>query len=139
MQDIAGCRIVVADINAQDQVVPQLVGLFEKAAVFDRRVTPSHGYRAVHVVARSLDLPIEIQVRTNLQHTWSEVSEKLSDIVDPAAKYGGGPIWVQECLKMTSELGARIEVAEKEVCSRLVRREAAKANLTELSEIKSNT
>ena len=33
---------------------------------------------------------IEIQVRTALQHLWAELSEKLSDVVDRALKYGGG-------------------------------------------------
>lgn len=33
--------------------------------------------------------PIEIQVRTALQHRWAEISEKCFD-VDPDIKYGGG-------------------------------------------------
>ena len=34
--------------------------------------------------------PVEIQIRTLLQHSWAELSEKIADIVDPAIKYGVG-------------------------------------------------
>jgi RelA/SpoT family protein len=49
-----------------------------------------NGYRAVHVIIPSAGKLIEVQVRTSLQHLWAELSEKLSDIVDSAIKYGGG-------------------------------------------------
>src|SRR6266704_1936073 len=63
IQDIAGCRIVTPDI-------------------IDRRDTPSHGYRAVHVIVRHSGKLVEIQVRTALQHLWAELSEKLADLID---------------------------------------------------------
>src|SRR5260370_11586469 len=50
MQDIAGCRIVVADLLTQDEVVERLTDLFDRATIVDRREDPSHGYRAVHVI-----------------------------------------------------------------------------------------
>src|SRR5262249_37640652 len=31
-----------------------------------------------------------VQVRTAVQHSWAEFSEKLADLFDPALKYGGG-------------------------------------------------
>jgi ppGpp synthetase/RelA/SpoT-type nucleotidyltranferase len=34
--------------------------------VIDRRINPSHGYRAVHIIAKVSGMPIEIQVRTSL-------------------------------------------------------------------------
>src|SRR5881227_1661642 len=52
IQDIAGCRIIVADIAEQESVVHSLTDLFPQAAVIDRREKPSHGYRAVHVVVK---------------------------------------------------------------------------------------
>lgn len=70
IQDIAGCRIVVADLNEQDRVVAALCEEFRGATVVDRRRHPSHGYRAVHVIPRSGDRRVEIQVRTRLQHMW---------------------------------------------------------------------
>lgn len=98
MQDIAGCRIVVSDIVAQDKAVEDLVSHLGKVKVFDRRRSPSHGYRAVHIVVHHSDKNVEIQVRSVIQHMWAELSEKAADVVDPAVKYGGGPEWLREML-----------------------------------------
>ena len=113
MQDVAGCRVVVSDLVAQDVVVSRLIGVFDRSTVFDRRETPSSGYRAVHVVVRSQDRAVEIQVRTAVQHLWAEFSEKLSDLVDIALKYGGGPVVLTDFLQRASKAGARIEYHEK--------------------------
>jgi putative GTP pyrophosphokinase len=97
MQDIAGCRVVVPDIPAQDRVIARLDQMFD-ATVIDRRVKPSNGYRAVHVVVREVGLPVEAQVRTDLQHVWAESSEKLADAFGSQLKYGGGPKEIRELL-----------------------------------------
>jgi hypothetical protein len=47
VQDIAGCRIVVAGIEEQDLVLMGVSLLFPGSSVIDRRRQPSHGYRAV--------------------------------------------------------------------------------------------
>ena len=39
-----------------------------------------------------------MQIRTELQHNWAELSEKFSDKIDPAIKYGGGIKDIQEFL-----------------------------------------
>jgi putative GTP pyrophosphokinase len=67
MQDIAGCRTVVVDVAGQDRVVASIESKFP-CVVSDRRLQPSNGYRAIHVVARAGRFPIEVQVRTRLQH-----------------------------------------------------------------------
>ncbi len=90
VQDIAGCRLVVSGIVEQERVVDLLAKLFQEATIVDRRENPSHGYRAVHVVVTRGEKLVEIQVRTSYQHVWAELSEKLSDVFDPAIKYGGG-------------------------------------------------
>jgi putative GTP pyrophosphokinase len=51
MQDVAGCRTVVVDIAEQDRLVSTIEGKLP-CVISDRRLRPSHGYRAVHVVAR---------------------------------------------------------------------------------------
>src|SRR2546427_1260061 len=109
MQDIAGCRLIVRDIAQQDRVVSRLLTLFPAATVMDRRRDPSNGYRAMHVIARAEGYPIEVQVRSRLQHLWAEVSEKLSDIVDPGLKYGRGPTEVQTVLMTASRAVAGLE------------------------------
>ena len=90
VQDIAGCRLIFPGILEQDRAVRLLTELFESALVADRRISPSHGYRAVHVIVKYGEKLVEIQVRTSLQHVWAELSEKMSDVFDPAIKYGGG-------------------------------------------------
>lgn len=90
MQDIAGCRLVVDDRHQQDQAVHSLIKLFDKAVINDRRETPSHGYRAVHIIATINNRTVEIQVRTALQHIWAEACEKVSDITGTGIKYGTG-------------------------------------------------
>jgi putative GTP pyrophosphokinase len=109
VQDIAGCRVVVPDMEAQDQLVATLQSLFSTAAVVDRRAHPSYGYRAVHVIPEIDEKMIEIQVRTSCQHLWAEFSEKLSDQIDKDLKYGAGPQQFREMLADLSYLVAEYE------------------------------
>ena len=118
IQDIAGCRVVVSSVEQQDRVLKGICRLFEAATLIDRRKTPSYGYRAVHVVVVLQERAIEVQVRTKLQHLWAQVSEKLSDIVDPELKYGGGPEESKEILSVTSTFVANLEGLEGD-CARL--------------------
>lgn len=96
-------------------VVNELEYQFKRAIIIDRRDNPSHGYRAVHVIVRHSGKLVEIQVRTALQHLWAELSEKLSDLVDPAIKYGGGGGNRPDILDRTSEAVARTEKLEWEL------------------------
>lgn len=121
IQDIAGARIVVANSNDQDEVVDQLGKLFQRVTVVDRRQKPSHGYRAVHVIPGIRDTPVEVQVRTDLQHHWAELSEKLSDLIDPSIKYGGGSESLREALLSSSATIASIERVEVGVAKLEVR------------------
>ncbi len=117
IQDIAGCRIVVTDIDEQDRAVLSLQALFSGAAVADRRRVPSHGYRAVHVIAKISGLSIEIQVRSTLQHTWAEFSERLSDRIDPGIKYGGGDDQMREVLLRYSKIVEEFELLERNMAA----------------------
>jgi putative GTP pyrophosphokinase len=109
MQDIAGCRLIVDDAVTQDKVVHGLTSLFDKAVVSDRRARPSHGYRAVHVVAMIDGRAVEIQVRTTLQHLWAEYSEKFSDVWGSELKYGVGHPGILAVLENCSMLVAAVE------------------------------
>lgn len=112
IQDIAGCRLVVDDVARQDRVVESLQRLFADSVTVDRRGSPSHGYRAVHIIIRVERKPVEVQVRTQLQHEWAELSEKLSDAVDPDIKYGGGPIDLRQMMDDLSTIIAGLEADE---------------------------
>jgi GTP pyrophosphokinase len=119
MQDIAGCRVVIADVPRQQGVIQHLLERFPQPTVIDRRERPSHGYRAVHVIVLKVGKLVEIQVRTELQHLWAEFSEKWSDVVDPSIKYGGGNEGVRSVLSKTSEVIAQLEWTEQEVHRRM--------------------
>jgi len=66
----------------------------------------------VHLIVREAGNPIEVQVRTSLQHVWAEISEKFADRIDPAIKYGGGELPVRQTLENVSTLIERIEIQE---------------------------
>lgn len=72
--------------------------------MIDRRANPSYGYRAVHVIPQITGKLVEVQVRTTLQHSWAELSEKFSDVVDPTIKYGGGADQIRQMLTQYSKL-----------------------------------
>ena len=87
-----------------------LAKLFERTTIMDRRQQPSHGYRAVHVIVHYGGKMVEIQIRTVLQHFWAERSEKFSDVLDPAIKYGGGGENVRRILSRLSSAIAEQEL-----------------------------
>ena len=95
IQDLAGMRIVGRfDRTGQDELVARLVELFDgerPPRVVDRRQEPSYGYRAVHVIVVVRSVPVEIQVRTQLQHEWADMFEKLADRIGRGIRYGAPP------------------------------------------------
>lgn len=115
IQDIAGCRIVVATIIEQNVVVSSLCEAFPEKIIVDRRLNPSHGYRGVHTIILVNGKSIEIQVRSSLQHLWAEFSEKLADIIDPSIKYGGGDDDIRDLLQGNAGLVTRIEEIELQI------------------------
>lgn len=130
IQDIAGCRLIVSDTTEQDRVVESLRRLFDDLTIVDRRERPSYGYRAVHLIVSCCGRLVEVQVRTSLQHLWAELSEKLSDVMNPSIKYGGGGERVRLLLEANSGLIAEYELAEKRSAQLL----AQTANLNDLSD-----
>jgi ppGpp synthetase/RelA/SpoT-type nucleotidyltranferase len=113
MQDIGGCRLTVEDIDRQDYIVGKIANLFEKVSIVDRRDLPSHGYRAVHLIVNYGRKPIEVQVRTSMQHLWAELSEKFSDLIDSGLKYGSGDEDAARVLEFASDEIRRLELDEK--------------------------
>ncbi len=92
MEDIAGARIVEEmTLAEQDERVARIVAAFPSARLRDRRAMPSHGYRAVHVIAFVGDFPVEIQVRTHLQDLWAQSTEALAVLWGRQIQYGEPP------------------------------------------------
>lgn len=56
--------------------------------LYDRRKRPQFGYRAVHFVPTISGRPVEIQIRTSLQHKWAELFEKVADQWGRGIRYG---------------------------------------------------
>jgi ppGpp synthetase/RelA/SpoT-type nucleotidyltranferase len=112
MSDIAGCRITVLDLGTQDDAVAALRGAFGEPRVKDYRESPHAGYRAVHLLVTSSDrLDVEVQVRTELQDAWANLSERVARSVDPSLKYGGGPEVLQGWLERLSEEARSLDTA----------------------------
>ncbi|MET3424431.1 hypothetical protein BJ973_003643 [Actinoplanes tereljensis] len=97
VQDMAGARTIVdGGWVDQDAVVARIVSHFESwtsrsSRIVDRRVRPSRGYRAVHVIVFPEGVPVEIQVRTELQNYWAQIVERLADRWGRGIRYGGDP------------------------------------------------
>jgi len=115
MQDIAGCRVKVYSVEEQDRVVSDLLAIFPDAVMYDRRIRPSNGYRAVHVVVCVDGFFVEIQIRTLLQHEWASAMERLADDVGLEIKYGGGPARMQQIAKALSNAIQKTENYEAEM------------------------
>lgn len=108
IQDIAGARIVVGDGEEQERLVERICARFSRVSVDDKRTQPSFGYRAVHVIV-SAPLPFEVQVRTEIQHAWAQLSERLADRYGFELKYGGGPQTVRLALLELADVIHAIE------------------------------
>lgn len=109
IQDIAGCRVLVPDLASQDSLVETMMVLFPEVEVDDKRLKPTNGYRAVHVIAWTNGRPVEIQVRTRLQHAWAEISEKVADQFGHSIKYGHGDGGAIEFLQGLSVVTAKLD------------------------------
>jgi ppGpp synthetase/RelA/SpoT-type nucleotidyltranferase len=95
MQDIAGARIVVHNLAAQDEAKDKISEFYTAQGcplrMVDRRVDPRFGYKAIHLVPRIDGLLVEIQVRTELQDTWAQIVERSADRWGRGIRYGEEP------------------------------------------------
>lgn len=105
MGDIAGCRVVLTGIQSVDRVALLIESHLNVRKVLDYRVEgkPISGYRALHYLIAAEDRLVEIQLRTQYQHAWAEVVERLSDSIGQALKDGEGPTDLLEYLRTRSE------------------------------------
>lgn len=122
IQDVAGLRVVEGvGPTEQDSAVVKIAAAFKNVTVIDRRVKPSHGYRAVHVIASVGGRHVEIQVRTQLQDMWAQAFERLADRLGRGIRYGleptnlssaAGGVPAGELLLAAAQLSERIAILE---------------------------
>ena len=109
VQDILGLRFVADDLKRQEALMVELTRIFSDAKPQDRRLSPQYGYRAVHLIVKFNGLPVEIQVRSQLQQYWAQYSEMMADQHGQELKYGGGDVEIRRFLEKLS-----LEVAQLE-------------------------
>lgn len=96
VHDVAGVRLVGSfSIFEQQQAAAIIQQAFDRqvdvskpSQLVNRLERPSHGYRALHVVVWPEGRPVEIQIRTDVQHAWAELMEVLGDRWGREPRYG---------------------------------------------------
>jgi hypothetical protein len=126
MEDIAGCRAILPG------GAPEIAGVlrrirrnWEVLRIEDYAASPkATGYRALHVIVRRDDHPVEIQLRTPGQHEWAEAVERWAARTRFPLKDGGGPSDLLSYLDLVAwgisvnEQGEEPDAAFLEVLSR---------------------
>ena len=80
MSDIAGLRIIVKDIESQLQLSSVVENSMDTEKI-NNYVDTKNNYRAIHILGKYDNKPIEIQVRTLLQQLWAVESESYGEKV----------------------------------------------------------
>lgn len=109
VQDILGLRFVANDLKQQDALMVELTRIFPDSKPQDRRLFPQYCDRAVHLIVKINGFPLEIQVRSQLQHYWAQYSEMIADQRGQELKYGGGDVEIRSFLEKLSLEAAELE------------------------------
>jgi len=131
MADIAGCRIIVPDMIVQGESAYKINDSFN-CKIVDRIKNPSYGYRAIHVIVKRGIFSVEVQIRTELQHLWAELSEKSVDLFGSEVKYGGGGKVIQDIL---DDFSYRVYEHDKMILAKLKGSSSKDYKLLELLEL----
>ena len=109
MQDIGGCRAVLASIEEIRRVEKRLKKNRPPLRYSDYIEAPRpSGYRGVHVIVGDsgqdgTERAIEVQLRTRTMHEWAITVERLSGRLDVDLKSGRGPEEILGLLGAISE------------------------------------
>lgn len=125
MQDIGGCRAVLASIDEVRKVQRRLSKNRPPLRISDYVENPRpSGYRGVHVIVQYDGRKIEVQLRTKVMHEWAITVERLGGRLRQDLKSGIGPAPILAWLEAISEAMA-LEEAGETVDTALVERIAA--------------
>jgi hypothetical protein len=146
MQDIAGCRAILTDVNLAKQLAEEhyLKGNLKHKLVNVKdyiKNPKSDGYRGIHLIYRYRSdksktiyngLLVEIQIRSKLQHLWATAVETVGFFTRQAIKSNeGSPEWT-EFFKLVSSAFAKMEdcslvpdtpTSEKELFAKILQKE----------------
>ncbi len=110
MNDIAGCRVIVSN----KKKVYKLVNFLDKNSDYSLRVdyikSPrDSGYRSIHLIGKfpnhnGVNRPVELQVRTKVQHSWATAVEIVDLFTKQSIKSNTGDKDWSDLFKYTSEL-----------------------------------
>lgn len=110
IQDIAGCRLVLLGLREQDGAVAAITTALPDHELDDTREEPVHGYRSVHIIViGSRQRRVEVQVRTEAQDLWAQLSEKFAETFGEEIKYGGGGDLTRAFLENMSARGRELD------------------------------
>lgn len=115
MQDIGGVRVVLNDLSESTAMVERILGTWSDGIRrHDNYVAQPQqsGYRSHHIMVDRDGRLIEIQVRTENQHTWAESVESIGRMIGEELKWGDGP---HEVLDYYSQLGDIVDLADRGV------------------------
>lgn len=109
MQDIAGCRAVVDDLDQAYRVAERIAGpaarKLEQQRLVDMVRSPSDlGYRALHIHAVRDGHRVEVQIRTVRNHDWAMRVERYDEMTGQDAKHGRADREALESLRELSQL-----------------------------------
>lgn len=121
MQDIAGCRLTVPDLDDLWHMSRHLRETLDVIRVKDYNVDSKAGYRALHLIVRQDQMLVEVQLRTEVQHAWANMSETLAYEHDRLIKAGGGPADLRMQLLQLSEQGHHVDVTREALQAALLR------------------
>lgn len=122
MQDIAGCRVVLLDVNK----VEELTEIYRKSrGLKHKRIRErdyiknpkKDGYRSIHLIYKYKSdkintydgLLIEIQIRSKIQHAWATAIEIVDLFTKQAIKSNEGEEEWKEFFKLVSSAFAKME------------------------------
>ena len=115
MNDIGGCRAILPTVSKVEQVTKHLLRLEGFILQKDYINHPKNsGYRGIHLVAKIKNnekdyRPIELQLRTKIQHSWATAIEIVDLFTDQSIKTNsGGKDW-SDFFKYTSNIFALLE------------------------------
>ena len=104
MQDIGGCRAVLANIDEVRRVERRVKKRRPPTKISDYITNPKpSGYRGVHLIVQYDGRALEVQLRTQVMHQWAITVERLSGRLQEDLKSSRGPAEVLAYLSAASE------------------------------------